>query len=574
MSLKSILIFFIAIIKVAECYSQNWPTFGGGNSRAGTVKFQGPKDFSKPAWQIDNAGLTTLGNAVYSFGDKFVTSRIIFSPYKGNIECRSLHTGELIWTSETISNTSILYAIGFTQDAVYANDYSNGDIYSINSETGKIIWKSEEKAYVFGAYPGCVFACNGDPILGGLPATSSFTIRLDKFTGKTKWINKTVIAVTPNAALACNDDKVYRVTGGITLPIVLSAIDIHSGKTLYSSAPIQGDGDQENPITLSDEGMIYFKRDGGLFYAFKDNGTSFDLVWTYTPQEITGAALTGNVSLGPDKNIYIFDNSRIIKLDKMDGTVLAASEIEFSFSQPSLTVDSDTIVYLNNGTGRFYILSSDLQTVLWEAAQASNVYCDPSVSQNGVMVLTTGGRSIKAYKDDIKTRCISDFRASKYQIKVGEAIDFFDQSSFEPVEFVWTFEGAETKSSLQKNPINIKYTKVGVYSVSLNTRNQFGEDMITKECLIDVLPEKTSTVNIEDYTVSIHPNPTSDLIHIRLSDQFQSMNYNLYNVQGSLIRSGRIEQELTTIDISLLDSGIYFLELGSKFRQAVRIVKI
>jgi len=56
----------------------------------------GIKDFNSPDWVIHNAGISTLGNAVYSQGNRFVTSGITFSPYKGSIECRNLKDGSLL----------------------------------------------------------------------------------------------------------------------------------------------------------------------------------------------------------------------------------------------------------------------------------------------------------------------------------------------------------------------------------------------------------------------------------------------------------------------------------------------
>ncbi|MFO0089686.1 MAG: hypothetical protein ACK518_02625, partial [bacterium] len=68
----------------------------------------GPQNVTTPDW-IQSSAFTALGNAVYSFGDKFVTSRISFSPYSGRVECRDLQTGSLVWTSPFLNNSSIMY---------------------------------------------------------------------------------------------------------------------------------------------------------------------------------------------------------------------------------------------------------------------------------------------------------------------------------------------------------------------------------------------------------------------------------------------------------------------------------
>jgi hypothetical protein len=87
----------------SSIFAQNWSTFGGDNGRSGLSKMTGPQDVTTPYWTQSSAN-TALGNAVYSFGEKFVTSRMTFSPYAGRIECRELETGNLIWTSPFLSN--------------------------------------------------------------------------------------------------------------------------------------------------------------------------------------------------------------------------------------------------------------------------------------------------------------------------------------------------------------------------------------------------------------------------------------------------------------------------------------
>ena len=164
-----------ALSAAAPLSAQNWPTFGGGNDRSGRTKIGGPESVATPKWTVTNSASTSLGNAVYAFGNRFVTSRVTFSPYKGNIECRDLQTGALLWTSPFISNTSILYAAGFTPDAVYAHDYATDTIFALRPDNGQIKWRSSIRSHTFGAYPGFVFACNGDPIVNG-PASQGHTV--------------------------------------------------------------------------------------------------------------------------------------------------------------------------------------------------------------------------------------------------------------------------------------------------------------------------------------------------------------------------------------------------------------
>ena len=75
--------------------------------------------------------------------------------------------------------------IGYNEDGVYAHDYSTDTIYALHPDDGTIKWRSKVKSQTFGAYPGCVFACNGDLIVNGPVGSGKFTMRLNKHTGDT-----------------------------------------------------------------------------------------------------------------------------------------------------------------------------------------------------------------------------------------------------------------------------------------------------------------------------------------------------------------------------------------------------
>ncbi len=538
--------------------TQNWSTFGGGNHRTGFSKITGPKSFSNLIWSVNSSNQTTLGNAVYSFGDHFVTSRITFSPYRGVIECRGLSDGQLKWTSPLITFSSILYCIGFTEDAVYVNDYSNGDIYALYPSNGLIKWKAKITSTTFGAYPGCVFACNGDPILAGKSEESRFTVRLDKNTGELIWSNNTVIAITPNAAMAATSDKVYRITGGITIPIVLTAIDIHTGKNLYSSSPLLGDGDQENPLTLGKDGVIYFLRDGGKLYAMQDNGNGFSEKWTFIPQSINGAALAGNISIGPDEDIYFFDTDRLVKLNHINGELVGATET-LSFSQPSVSIGGDSSVYVNDGKGQFYIYSLDLQEQKSKLTAPGNVYCNPSLNKEGIFIITQAGNKISAFQDIHKIPPVADFRASKLQIRVGEPVDFFDQSSYQANNWYWTFSGADNAISNDQNPMQVKYNEVGIYPVSLRVTNDFGMDSITKECLIEVLPATQVNNQITEKLWRIFPNPVDHQISVYNVDNYLGQTIIISDLHGIIFSRSVINQNPWKFNIGFLPNGIYLI---------------
>jgi hypothetical protein len=106
----------IFLLSLPQVFSQNWITTGGNNQRNGLSKITGPASVASAYWSVNSANTTAWGNSVYTYGDKFVTSRIVLSPYTGKIELRNINTGALIWVKQ-INSSSRMYAVGFTEDA-------------------------------------------------------------------------------------------------------------------------------------------------------------------------------------------------------------------------------------------------------------------------------------------------------------------------------------------------------------------------------------------------------------------------------------------------------------------------
>lgn len=555
------LVLFFTITVFPSLSAQNWSTFGDNNYRNGRTKIAGPESVTTPKWTVSSAN-TTLGNAVYTFGDRFVTSRVTFSPYKGNIECRSLQNGQLLWTSPFISNTSIMYATGFTQDAVYAHDYNTDTVYAFHPETGQIKWKSAIESHTFGAYPGFVFACNGDPILNGQVYDGIFTIRLDKNTGQPLWTNSTVIAIGPSWVLATRGDKVYRITGGITLPIVLTAIDANNGQNLYSSAPIPGDGDQENPLTLGDNGEIYFWRDGGKLHAYLDKGASFDPIWAYTPATTTGAALSGNISIDNQGHLYVFDASRVKRINGLTGAVMAES-MELNMSQPSLTIDGDSTVIVNTGQGQFIAFRPDLQAIKWQLAAPLNVYCNPAPSKDGIMVFTFGGNQIRAYQSNQNRAPVADFAVASTRIEVNQPLNFQDQSSYQPDTWTWHFEGGDPATSNLPNP-TVTYAQPGTYDAMLIVENALGADTIRKSCLVEAIPATSSQKEPEVEALMLYPNPATDWLSFQWPAGEAELRCIITDVAGRIVHQEILGTERSILSVQSLPPGWYQLQLQGR----------
>jgi len=79
----------------------------------------------------------------------------------------------------------------------------------------------------------------------------------------------------------------------------------------------------------------------------------------------------------------------------------------------------------------------------------------------------------------------SKFTSDVRFIKAGGIVQFTDQSSGNPTQWLWTFEGGIPATSTDKNP-NINYSKPGFYTVILESSNEVSSDTETKEYYITV----------------------------------------------------------------------------------------
>ena len=90
---------------------------------------------------------------------------LTFSPsYRGKVELRNLTNGALIW-EKTIADTSIMYVVGFTEDAVYACDYKTQNFMLCRVDSGNVKWSVSSD--MFPGNTGICFADDGDPIIFG-----------------------------------------------------------------------------------------------------------------------------------------------------------------------------------------------------------------------------------------------------------------------------------------------------------------------------------------------------------------------------------------------------------------------
>jgi poly(3-hydroxybutyrate) depolymerase len=97
-----------------------------------------------------------------------------------------------------------------------------------------------------------------------------------------------------------------------------------------------------------------------------------------------------------------------------------------------------------------------------------------------------------------------------------------------------------------------------------------------KNYITDYFSDCVTNVGIEENPVvkiSVHPNPTNDILNIKVDISLSGADYEIYDNLGRTLFAGKIKSENTSIDISLLSKGIYYLSIGGYLNKVMIIVK-
>jgi hypothetical protein len=76
----------------------------------------------------------------------------------------------------------------------------------------------------------------------------------------------------------------------------------------------------------------------------------------------------------------------------------------------------------------------------------------------------------------------------------------------------------------------------------------------------------------EDFT--IYPNPAFDVITIKANININGSTYSFTDQTGKLVLQGILTDETTSIDITRLVKGVYFLHIGERSQQTFKVIKL
>ena len=86
-------------------------------------------------------------------------------------------------------------------------------------------------------------------------------------------------------------------------------------------------------------------------------------------------------------------------------------------------------------------------------------------------------------------------------------------------------------------------------------------------------PELAITDFENQNSVTIYPNPTTDIVNVKTNDNHTGLPYSIIDQSGRLVLTGKLNKEETAIDITQLTKGVYLLQTQNHQIKTVKLIK-
>ena len=262
-----------------------------------------------------------------------------------------------------------------------------------------------------------------------------------------------------------------------------------------------------------------WESDLGLWF----QGTNDDFDWSRnsggTPSSSTGP--TG----AHDGSFYMFTESSSPRVNGDEAhleatfnfSALQNPELSFYYHMYGVSIESLHIdVYDGSWNNSIWSLSGPQQSVQADPYEQAIVDLSAWSGQKNIVVRfrgIVGSGAGSTYYSDIAIDLIevaggaspqppvAGFTANNTTIGTGNSVQFTDNSTNNPTEWAWTFEGGTPSSSTLQNP-DVAYNTAGNYTVTLIATNSIGSDTETKVGYITVIDPPVAEFSADNTVIN------------------------------------------------------------------------
>lgn len=129
----------------------------------------------------------------------------------------------------------------------------------------------------------------------------------------------------------------------------------------------------------------------------------------------------------------------------------------------------------------------------------------------------------------------------------------------------WYWGDGDSSSDVNGNHV---YQQPGLYTLTLITDNGHGcYDTMTRSVQVD---QVASVSENRELTFQVYPNPVHDELYIRMSDSIDQNELKIFDIQGRLLLSKTLIENLNIFDMKGFEPGMYFLLIQGEGKELIR----
>jgi hypothetical protein len=260
--------------------------------------------------------------------------------------------------------------------------------------------------------------------------------------------------------------------------------------------------------------------------------------------------------------IVKLDNSGIIQWQRSFGSL--HDDQAYSIQQTSdngYIIAGVSFLTADDDEGNYWVLKLDsLGLLQWEkpfgGTADDGAYSIQQTADGGYIV--AGGSN--STDGDVTTNSGS---LDYWIVKINSSGDLIWEKSF--------------GGTLDETPTSIQQTTDGGFIIAgwsvSNDGDLTGSYGLGDYWILKLNNPSTGFEEFDNFILSVYPNPVNDILNITGSKKTIGKSYAIYDNQGRLVLSGKINAENTTIELSGLSGGLYLFSLGEKWNQPFNVVK-
>lgn len=289
--------------------------------------------------------------------------------------------------------------------------------------------------------------------------------------------------------------------------------------------------------SFSSNGKVLYTNDG-------NNILQYDL--TSTNILASEIVITNIVSecprLAPDGKIYFFGNSG----QYLIGAINCPNNLGLSCDYYG-----GTILDLGPGKSKVYSVPNFLQNYFFKSNEDNQI-----VSSCSIYLWDVNGQTYN--ESGQYTTILNNNQGCDSIIKLNLTIN---QNT--------TSTQSQTALDSYTWPLNNQtYIQSGTYTATIP--NAAGCDSVVT---LNLTLNYTGITENSEAQILISPNPASDNVLLKVSEQFIGKNYLIYDNSGRKIMEGIISQKEMIIKIGAFDDGIYLIKVNNEIQNTFRIIK-